>query len=202
MNVAQAGADGSRPTADDMVDASGAAWSSWTRLGTLDSDAEAVVDARGSVSPGTSAPSVDWMVAGEDRWYDPRREVTVRQSLVDGTPVVETRVRVKGGDVCHRAYAIERSSLDGGGTSVVIEFENTSPVPCALALVVRPVGPDGSVALREVALQGGTLRADGVPVLVLPSKPGGALAAPLAAGDIATRLAAGEAVNPELPGAP
>ena len=199
MTVALAEAGDLHPPVDGMAGSGAGPWSSWTRLGILDGDAEPVVDARGAVSPSPSAPTVDWMVAGEDRWYDPRREVTVRQSLVDGAPVVETRLRIKGGDVCHRAYAIERSSADGGGASVVVEFENTSPVPCALALVVRPAGPRGSVAVREAALQAGTLWADGLPVLVLASKPGGALATSLSSGDIAASLAAGEAVSPELP---
>ena len=70
----------------------------------------------------------DWWVAADDRWHTPRTEASLRQRLVRGTPVVETIIRVPGGDAVHRAYGVP----DGGGL-VVIEVENASPLPFAVA---------------------------------------------------------------------
>jgi len=70
-----------------------------------------------------------WWVAAEDRWHDPAVEATVRQRRVEGTPVVETRVRVPSGDVVQRVYAV----ADHGGITLV-EFENESPASVAIAL--------------------------------------------------------------------
>lgn len=170
----------------------------WTRIGTLDGVAEPVVDARGAVSVAPGAPVVDWMVAGDDRWYDPRHETTVRQSLRAGAPVVETLMRVKGGEVRHRAYAITRSSADGGGDAVVIEFENATSVPCALGLLVRPHDLEDPVPITDIALEGGCLRLDGTVRLVLPRSPGAAISGSLGEGDLSTRLVAGEATDARL----
>ncbi len=86
------------------------------------------VTAWGSIHPDEGVP-LDWWVAADDRWHDPAIETTVRQSLVDGTPVIETRVRVPQGDVVQRVYAV----ADHGGLTV-IELENASPLPVAVAL--------------------------------------------------------------------
>ena len=45
----------------------------WTRIGTLDGDAEPVVDERGAVQAAPGLPVIDWWVAGDDRWYFPSR---------------------------------------------------------------------------------------------------------------------------------
>ncbi len=79
-----------------------------------------------AVSVGPDAPLVEWWIAGDKRWYFPSREPTVTQSLLSGTPVVETRMRLPGGEVIGRTYAIRRSSTDGGGDAIVIEIENAS----------------------------------------------------------------------------
>ncbi|MDZ7733114.1 MAG: hypothetical protein U5R31_08345 [Acidimicrobiia bacterium] len=76
-----------------------------------------------STAPGLTC-SVDWWVGADDRWHLPPREAAVRQRLVDHAPVVETAMRVPGGDVAHRAYG----ARDRGGTPVVaIEIENAFP---------------------------------------------------------------------------
>jgi hypothetical protein len=67
-------------------------------------------------------------VAADDRWYVVHREVTVRQHLVQHTPVVETRVRVSGGDVVFTTY----SAADLGGV-VVVEIDNDTPLPVVVA---------------------------------------------------------------------
>src|SRR6187551_587140 len=87
---------------------------SWTTIGTLTDASRATVDPRGLVTPGGSW-SLDWWVGAEDRWHLPSRETAVRQRLVDGAPVVETSMRVPGGDIAHRAYAAR-----AGGTDVIV----------------------------------------------------------------------------------
>ena len=56
--------------------------------------------------------------------------MAVRQSLLDGMPVVSTSMRVPGGDVVQHVY---------GGTpnAAVVEIINESPAPFVVALVVR-----------------------------------------------------------------
>src|SRR6056297_969142 len=73
--------------------------------------------------------SVDWFVAADDRWHVPASEPTTRQQRLDGTPVTETRVRVPDGDAIQRVWAVP----DGDG-AVVVEFENASPLPLAVAV--------------------------------------------------------------------
>jgi hypothetical protein len=58
----------------------------------------------------------------------PSAEPTVRQLTVDGTPVVETRLRIPNGDAVQRVYAV----ADHGGLTVV-EIENDSSLPIAVA---------------------------------------------------------------------
>jgi len=107
----------------------------------------AVVDERGRIEPDDGSVALDWYVAADDRWHDPRRETTVRQQRRAGVPVIDTRVRIPSGDVVQRVYAV----ADYGGM-VVSEFTNDSPLPVAVALTrgdvlcVRtpsPLGPQG-----------------------------------------------------------
>jgi hypothetical protein len=88
----------------------------------------------GDVLPADGSPSLEWHVADEDRWHSPRNEASIRQTWREGTPVVETRLRVRGGDVVQRIYAV----ADSGGL-VVLEFENDSPTSVAVALTRNDV---------------------------------------------------------------
>ena len=74
---------------------------------------------------------LDWWV-GADRWRDPRAEVAVRHAARDGAPVFETALRVDGGDVRQRVYAAAES-----GGLVMVEVENDSPAPLAVAFLLR-----------------------------------------------------------------
>jgi hypothetical protein len=78
--------------------------------------------------------TLDWFVAADDRWHVPSEEATVRQRRVDGTPVVETRLRVPRGDVVQQVY----SCADSGGVTV-IEVTNESTLPVAIAFSHRRV---------------------------------------------------------------
>ena len=69
-----------------------------------------------------------WFVAADDRWYRPSRETTVRQREVSGVPVIETRIKVPGGDAVQRVYGV----ADFGG-AIVIEVFNDSSLPFAVA---------------------------------------------------------------------
>lgn len=118
----------------------------------------ASVDHLGRIELSDGTPVLDWHVADEKRWHsagDPSEGL--RQSTLGGTPVVETKMRVQGGDVVQRAWAV----ADHGGL-VVVEFENDSPASVAVALTrgdvitSRPVPnqpipgidlPAGSIAL-------------------------------------------------------
>ena len=73
-------------------------------------------------------------MAADDRWYRPAGEATIRQTTVDGTPVVETRMRIPKGDAVQRVYAVP----DHGGLTI-IEIENDSPLPIAVAFTGTPV---------------------------------------------------------------
>jgi hypothetical protein len=72
---------------------------------------------------------LDWWIAADDRWHTPAREPSVHQRLVEGTPVVETTLRVPGGDVQQRVYGAV-----GGDGLVVLEYENRSRLPVAIVL--------------------------------------------------------------------
>ncbi|MEX2625425.1 MAG: hypothetical protein WD225_00995, partial [Ilumatobacteraceae bacterium] len=85
-------------------------------------------------SGGSSGERLDWYVAADDRWHVPASESAVRQRRIDGTAVVETRVRVPSGDVVQRIASV----ADGPGYTVV-EFENESTLPVAVAVSRRDV---------------------------------------------------------------
>lgn len=97
-------------------------------LGVLGGTWRGTVSDRGGLTWGVDE-SLDWWVAADDRWHDPRVETNVRQQRLGGAPVVETKVRVPQGDVVQRVFAV----ADAGGLTIV-EFENASPMPVAIAL--------------------------------------------------------------------
>lgn len=89
----------------------------------------ATVDALGTVHPHDGSRDLAWHVAGDDRWYSPATEPTVRQKWYSGYPVAETRMRVGSGDIVQRIWC----SADDGGLTVV-EFENETPATVAVAI--------------------------------------------------------------------
>ena len=93
----------------------------------------------------------------------------MRQRLVDGAPVVETAMRVPGGDAV--APGLRRARRAGGAERVVVEVENATPVPFAVALAVRPYGLTGAGPIRELTLSGATVTVDGRVAIVLPRPP-------------------------------
>jgi hypothetical protein len=161
----------------------------WTAIGNLDSPWRAAVDAGGLVTVDGRSWALDWWVGAEDRWHIPAQEVAVRQSLVGGSPVVETRLRVPGGDAVHRAYAARGQH---GQEAVVVEVENRSRLPFALALGLRPYDQRALGRIGSIALEGTTVVVDGEVALVLPRSPG-RIALSDASADSAAIVLAGDA---------
>jgi hypothetical protein len=91
-----------------------------------------VIGAEGTVSQLGQRPVLDWWVGAEDRWHTASTEAAVRQTLGDDGSTIETRLKVPGGDVVQRVTVVP----DGGRTVAVVEIENTTPVPIAVALVL------------------------------------------------------------------
>src|SRR5262249_24427043 len=103
--------------------------------------------------------SLDWWVRTDDEWRvaADERESKMLQRLVDATPVVETIMRLRSGDVCHRSYAIA-----GVDEFAVVEVTNRSPLPVAIAFALR-----SAVGERRDL----TVAIDGRVALVLPRQP-------------------------------
>jgi hypothetical protein len=167
----------------------------WTAIGTLDGKREAIVDPRGLVTPPDGGWSLDWWIGADDRWHLPSREVAVRQRLLDASPVVETAMSIPAGDAVARAYAARRSSAEGGGEVVVVEVENRSRAPVALALAVRPYTPEGLTVIERIDLTGSTVAVDGRPALVLPRVPARVAGSTLRGGDSAAVVTSGGAAE-------
>jgi hypothetical protein len=103
-------------------------------LGVVGVGPAAVVDEHGRIAPLGTARSFEWLVAGEDRWHRPVDDRTVEQRYVDQLAITETTVRVPRGEIVARSYAVPSS---GGGAWVILEFENASASPAAIALAVH-----------------------------------------------------------------
>ncbi len=169
---------------------------SWTTLGTVAAPARGAVDPRGLVTasavPGDgtrSGWSLDWWIGADDRWHTPSTEAGVRQRLVGDAPVVETVVRIPGGDAVQRVYAIHATSDSPFGQPfLIVEFENQSAVPFALALAVVPFHPLGRGRVDALRLDGSTLLVNGAPAVLLPRPPARAAAE---AGDVSAAVLGG-----------
>ncbi len=110
---------------------------SWTVIGVPESYERAEVDPRGLVVSGPW--SLDWWIRAGDEWVFPSRATAVRQRLADNMPVVETVLRVGGGDVVHRAAAARSASSDQGASeALLIEITNETGAPIAVAMAARP----------------------------------------------------------------
>jgi len=167
----------------------------WTAVGNIDSPWEAIVDPRGLVTPWFDGWSLDWWIGADDRWHLPSREVAVRQRLVRGAPVVETAMSIPSGDAVERVYAVRRSSAEGGGELVVVEVENRSKAPVALALAVRPYNPEGLSVIERIDLHGATVTVDGRVALLLPQPPRRMAGSSFRDGDSAGTVTGGAAAD-------
>jgi hypothetical protein len=107
-------------------------------VGVLGRPEQAEVDDRGAVHAIDGSWRLDWWIGdGEDRWRDPCADPSVRQHAMDATPVFESAIRVTAGHVRQRAYAaVDR------GVLVVVEVENESSLPVAVAFALRGDAPN------------------------------------------------------------
>lgn len=120
-----------------------------TRVG-IDGGFCAVVDGSATVHLLDRPVRVGWWIGADDRWYDPSTERALRQTRPGPAPVLETRLRVAGGDILATTWA-----AIGDGPAVVVELANETPVPVPVAITV-----DGDI--RNLAVEGRRLVADGV----------------------------------------
>ena len=86
------------------------------------------VTTTGSIEPADGSSALDWYVAADDRWHDPKIDSGVRNTRVEGTAVFETKVRIPGGDAIQRVWSV----ADHGGYTLV-EVQNDSSLPIAVA---------------------------------------------------------------------
>ena len=101
----------------------------------------------GAIEPWDDGEPLNWFVAADDRWHAPADQPAVRQRRIEGTAVVETRLRVPNGDVVQRVYSV----ADAGGLTVV-EVENESTMPVAVAFDRRDVLTERQIA--DVPIEG------------------------------------------------
>lgn len=131
------------------------------RVGDVAMGPSATVDAYGSVrrlGEANAEVSVQWWVGSEERWHVPSLEASCRQARVDAMPVLETVLKVPGGDARSHAYA---AVLAGGvRRGVVLEVQNASAVPFAVGWVVVSDSP--------MTTDGSSVWVDGTEVLSLP----------------------------------
>lgn len=164
----------------------------WTAIGNVASPWEAIVDERGLVTTWFDGWSLDWWIGADDRWYLPSRErpSRMKQRLVDGTPVIETTMRIPSGEAVHRAYAIA-----GDDEFAIVEIENRSRVPFAVALAVRPYNPEGLAVIERIEVHDSTtVTVDGRVALLLPKPPARVAAATFHQGDSVHVVTSGAAV--------
>lgn len=161
----------------------------YTFVGTLDSQEPSRVDGGGLVNPFRAGWSIDWQIRADDRWYFPARESTVRQKRIGAGAVLETAVRIPSGDAVQRVYAVNAA----GGDATVIEIENDSPVPVALAVSVRPYDSAGVTSSFDLAIFDDRITVDDGTALLLPRAASELQASDGA--DVLARLSAGNLLN-------
>lgn len=145
----------------------------------------ATVDVDGMVTPLRSSWSVEVWIGASDQWHVPSRRSVPRQRLLRGLPVIETPVRIPGGE------AVIRTAYAPGG--VLVEVENASPTPFALSVALVPATPDGQGRLCSCGLNGTRLVAEGQSAVLFGSRPRLAAVGSAAAGHVINPVTKGEA---------
>jgi hypothetical protein len=120
------------------------------RIGVLGAGKRATVGPHGQVMPERAGWELEWWIGADDRWHVASDEIAVRQARVDAMPVVQTSMRVPGGDAVHRAFG---APVPDAGAVAVVEVTDDSPAPFVVALVVN--------GATSVDLDGSTVWVDG-----------------------------------------
>jgi hypothetical protein len=137
-------------------------------IGNLGSTRRAEVGSGGvlHLSGGTT---IEWWVRTADKWHVPAVDVTVRDWMLDNSPVLKSALRIPGGDVTSSIYA----TVQGPREVICIELVNSTKAPVAAGLVVR------SGSGRPIRVDGTTVFDGERPVAYLPSSPTDVIAGPL-----------------------
>lgn len=160
-------------------------------VGALGAPGLATVDEHGCIHPEGADHELDWWIGADDRWHIPAEDPMVRQRAVGAAPVIETFVQVPGGEAVHRVWGVP-----GASALAVVEVENASAAPFALALVLRST-EGGNV--REVALDGPMLTVAGRPALALQRPPSRWAVSAGEPGRVRTVVTTGDASEGPLP---
>ncbi|MEG3585658.1 MAG: hypothetical protein VX353_00020 [Actinomycetota bacterium] len=115
-------------------------------LGILGSGEIVAADSFGNLSwLNQNTKRINWGIGADDRWHFAENEKSVRQTLSDDGVLSEARMRVPGGDIVQRMDVIPV----GIDSAVLLEFENETPVPVAVAVILenyRNIEIDGASA--------------------------------------------------------
>ena len=103
-------------------------------VGTLTAGVVAEVDGHGTVRRGPVR--LGWRVRSGNEWLIPGVDVPARRSRPGPAPMVQTALRLPGGDAVQRVFAVG----DGDSDVVVVEVENDSPEAIAVGFVVEAAG--------------------------------------------------------------
>jgi hypothetical protein len=134
-------------------------------VGTLASGITAAVDADGAVQQG--ALRVGWQIRSGNDWLIPGADAPTRQSRPHPAPVVHTAVRVNGGDVVARVYAVG----DGDESIVVIDVENDSPEAIGIGFRVTESGvPIDAASVLALSKRPGAFEAEHGLVFPVPHR--------------------------------
>lgn len=108
-------------------------------VGLSGSTPTATVDGRGAVSPtaveGDTGVQFEWWVGDVESWHRPTRTIA-RQRLLRQAPIIESKVKVAGGDIVVQTGVA--APAGGGPAGVLSELENPTPAPVVAAVVAGP----------------------------------------------------------------
>ncbi len=151
--------------------------------------ATAEVDDRGVVAADGLPFEIACWIGADDGWRCDDGDAAV-QSRTGIAPVLETTVRVPGGEAVERAWGVG----DRGGL-VAVEVENRSAAAFAVAFVLRPVP---GRRLRNIEVRDATVVVDGRQSLILPRAPRRWVVAPTALGGTRSRVVGGDSSEGEF----
>ncbi len=114
----------------------------WVALATTSAPPVALIDDRAILHHLQWRAELTWAVHTTDGWCrvgDPG--AAAERVSRAGAAIVETRLAVPSGRIVHRAFAV---AAPAGGTAVVVEIENASAIPVAVAFGARGKRLEGS----------------------------------------------------------